>query len=52
MKNSGAKLQSIFVPGTKIINIGAGHYFIAFISAAELRGITAAIIKINIVNNN
>jgi len=31
MKNPGAKLRSIFVPSTKIINIGDGYYFIAFI---------------------
>jgi hypothetical protein len=31
MKNPGAELRGIFVPSTKIINIGAGHYFIAFI---------------------
>ncbi len=37
MKNSeaehpkGTSLRGIFVPGTKIINIGAGHWLIAFI---------------------
>jgi hypothetical protein len=31
MKNPGAKLLGTFVPSTKIINIGAGHYLIALI---------------------